>query len=51
MVKNLPAVWETWVHPWGGNIPWRKAWQPPPAYQDLVAAFSMFDLHCSMQDL
>ena len=24
MVKNLPAVQETWV----GKIPWRRAWQP-----------------------
>ena len=24
MVKNLPAMWETWV----GKIPWRRAWQP-----------------------
>ena len=27
-VKNLPAMWETWVHPWVGKLPWRKAWQP-----------------------
>ena len=26
MVKNLPAVQETWV----GKIPWRRAWQPTP---------------------
>ena len=24
MVKNLSAMWETWI----GKIPWRKAWQP-----------------------
>ena len=28
MVKNLPAVWETWFDPWVGKIPWRRAWQP-----------------------
>ena len=28
MVKNLPAVWETWV----GKIPWRRAWQPTPVF-------------------
>ena len=27
-VKNLPAMWETWVQPWVGTIPWRKVWQP-----------------------
>ena len=28
MVKNLPAMWETWFDPWVGNIHWRRAWQP-----------------------
>ena len=28
MVKNLPAVWETWFDLWVGKIPWKKAWQP-----------------------
>ena len=28
LVKNLPAVWETWV----GKIPWRRAWQPTPVF-------------------
>ena len=23
-VKNLPAMWKTWV----GRIPWKRAWQP-----------------------
>ena len=27
-VKNLPAVWETWVR----KIPWRKAWQSTPVF-------------------
>ena len=26
MVKNLPAMQETWV----GKIPWRRTWQPTP---------------------
>ena len=29
MVKNLPAMQETWVGPWVGKIPWRKQ-QPTP---------------------
>ena len=29
MVKNLPAVWETWVWSLGGKIPWRKNGYPP----------------------
>ena len=30
MVKNLPAIWETWVQSWVGKIPWRREWQPIP---------------------
>ena len=26
MVKNLPAVWETWVQSLVGKIPWRREW-------------------------
>ena len=29
MVKNLPAMWETWVGCLGWEDP-RKAWQPTP---------------------
>ena len=25
LVKNPPAMWETWVDPLVGNIPWRRA--------------------------
>ena len=32
MVKNLPAMQETWVHPWVRKIPWRRAWQPTPLF-------------------
>ena len=28
MVKNLPAMEETWV----GKIPWRRAWQPTSVF-------------------
>ena len=28
VVKNLPAMWETWVRSLGGKIPWRRAWKP-----------------------
>ena len=31
-VKNLPAVWETWVNPWVEKIPWRREWQPTPVF-------------------
>ena len=32
MVKNLPAIWETWVQSLGWKIPWRRAWQPTPVF-------------------
>ena len=32
LVKNLPAVRETWVPSWVGKIPWRRAWQPTPVF-------------------
>ena len=28
LVKNLPAMWETWV----GKIPWRRTWQPTQVF-------------------
>ena len=28
MVKNQPAIWETWV----GKMPCRKAWKPTPVF-------------------
>jgi len=28
MVKNLPTMWETQVHPWFRKIPWRREWLP-----------------------
>ena len=32
LVKNLPAMWETWVHPWVGKIPWRRERLPIPVF-------------------
>ena len=32
MVKNLPAIQETWFDPWVGEIPWQKAWQTTPVF-------------------
>ena len=28
MVKNLPAMWETWVQSLVWEDQWRRAWQP-----------------------
>ena len=32
MVKNLPAVQETWFDPWVWKIPWRRDWLPTPVF-------------------
>ena len=32
MVKNLPAMRETWVRSLGGEDPWRRAMQPTPVF-------------------
>ena len=32
MVKNLPAMRETWVRSLVGKIPWRRKWQPTPVF-------------------
>ena len=32
MVKNLPAMRETWVQSWVRKIPWRREWQPTPVF-------------------
>ena len=32
MVKNLPAVQETWFRSRVGKILWRRAWQPTPVF-------------------
>ena len=30
LVKNLPAMWETWVQTLGQEDLWRREWQPTP---------------------
>ena len=32
LVKNLPAMQETWVNPWVRKFPWRRKWQPTPVF-------------------
>ena len=36
MVKNLPAMRETWIQSLGWEDSWRKAWQPTPRYGNSV---------------
>ena len=58
LVKNPPAMWDTWVDPWVGKIPWRRERLPTPVfwpgefhglyspwgYQELTP-LSNFDIH------
>ena len=32
IVKNLPAMRETWVPSLGREDPWRRKWQPTPVF-------------------
>ena len=32
LVKNPPAMWETWVLSLVGQIPWRWEWLPTPVF-------------------
>jgi len=32
LVKNLRVMWETWVNPCVGKIPWRREWLPTPVF-------------------
>ena len=31
-VKNLPAMWETWVQSLGRKVPWRREWLLTPVF-------------------
>ena len=32
VIKNLPAMWETWVQSLVGKIPWRRERLPTPVF-------------------
>ena len=32
LVKNPPAMWETWIWSWVGKIPWRRERLPTPVF-------------------
>ena len=37
MIKDPPAMWETWADPWVGKIPWRS--EHPPTLVELPGEF------------
>ena len=58
LVKNPPAVHETRVPSLGGKIPWRRKWQPTPAFlpgeshgQKNLAGYSPWGLRRVRHDL
>ena len=32
VVKNLPAMQESWFNPWVRKMPWRRTWQSTPVF-------------------
>ena len=32
LVKNPPAIQETWFNPWAGKIPWKRDRLPTPVF-------------------
>ena len=32
LVNNPPTMQETWIRPWVGKIPWRRAWKLTPVF-------------------
>ena len=44
LVKNLPAMWETWFDPWDGKIPWRWEQLPTPVFwpREFQALYSLW---------
>ena len=32
LIKNPPAMWETWFDPWVGKVPWRRETLPIPVF-------------------
>ena len=50
LVKNPPAMGETWFQSWVGKIPWRREWLPTPIFwpgefhgQRSLAGYSPWD--------
>ena len=43
LVKNLPAMWETWVRFLGWEIPWRRERLPTPVFwpEEFQGLYSM----------
>ena len=51
LVKNLPAMWETWVRSLGGKIPWRRKRLPTPVFLGFPCGSAGKESVCSEGDL
>ena len=51
MVKNVPAMRETWIQSLGQDIPWRRAWQPTPVFLDFPGGSDSKESACNVRDL
>ena len=51
MVKNLPAMQETWFNPWVGKIPWRRDRLPTPVFLGFPCGSASKESACNVGDL
>ena len=51
MVKNLPAMQETWVQSWVGKIPWRRDRLPTPVFLGFCCGSAGKESACNAGDL
>ena len=45
LVKNLPAMWETWVWSLDGKVPWRREQLPTPVFWPRESQLKDFHFH------
>ena len=51
LVKNLPAMRETWFDPWVGKIPWRRDRLPTPVFLGFSGGSDGKESACNAGDL
>ena len=51
LVKNLPAMQETWFDPWVGKIPWRRDRLPTRVFMGFPGGSDGKESACNAGDL
>ena len=51
LVKNPPAMWETWIPSLVGKIPWKRKWQPTPVFLGFPGGSAGKESACNAGDL